>query len=183
MITRLYAAASANCFSGTILITGARARVMAALASLHSIIRNRDSTVTPAFSNSIICCRVSPACSPATANLKTLAVMHDAAIPHLVVKGYVAREQSSVMCITNESGARQTAKLQLAFSWREPRLSLVTHGHKCNHLWVLNHDCTFVWTLGNESFVLSYGLDSCKSTTSESVWPRRMPSFFPSGDQ
>jgi hypothetical protein len=29
----------------------------------------------------------------------------------------------------------------------------------------------------------SYGLDSCRSTTSESVWPRSMPRFLPSGDQ
>jgi hypothetical protein len=28
-----------------------------------------------------------------------------------------------------------------------------------------------------------YGFDSCRSTTSESVWPRRMPRFLPSGDQ
>jgi hypothetical protein len=28
-----------------------------------------------------------------------------------------------------------------------------------------------------------YCLDSCRRTTSESEWPRSMPSFFPSGDQ
>src|SRR4030095_7754315 len=75
-----------------------------ALANLRSIIRNRDSTVSPAFSNSIICSRVNPACSPATANLKTLAAMDGAAMPHLVGKGYVAWDQSSVTCITNKFG-------------------------------------------------------------------------------
>ena len=28
-----------------------------------------------------------------------------------------------------------------------------------------------------------YCLDSCRRTTSESEWPRNIPSFFPSGDQ
>src|SRR5215510_7115291 len=74
------------------------------LANLRSIIRNRDSTVSPAFNNSIICSKVNPACSPATANLKTLAAIDGAAIPHLVGKGYVARERSSVTCITNKFG-------------------------------------------------------------------------------
>jgi hypothetical protein len=34
-----------------------------------------------------------------------------------------------------------------------------------------------------ECLASPYGLDSCRSTTSESVWPRTMASLLPSKDQ
>jgi len=42
-----------------------------------------DSTETPAWNKSIICSTVNPACSPATASLKTLAAIDGVVIPHL----------------------------------------------------------------------------------------------------
>jgi hypothetical protein len=51
-----------------------------AWVSFHSMSASSDSAVRPAFSNSIICSTVNPACSPAMASLKMLVAIEGVAI-------------------------------------------------------------------------------------------------------